>query len=575
MKNLFQLFVYVAFIFLASSVLASVLKPTEKDGLWGYTDEKGVWVIGPQYHQANYFHDGLARVSVLYRHYDYTVPRYFFIMESGEKLKGGIEYDYASDFSNGYAVVGERCGEFAPYSTSYATMPKYDMYLIDISGKSYGYRLKANRMLPPDSLGIVAFLHDDDTYNFELGNIYYPRYGITTLDSIIIPESKSHMPESLYGEKLTPSLIVKGNDTIKTISYRNHLDNVKFHMFHPVRHNINIHDNDSLEKNIIPHLSDCISGQASKALVTNYNTTYKYGFFGLADSDCKEILPPCFSSFKVINDSLVICKYYNGESILYNLKKQQVISKEYDVISEIGPGVLMTRNYTGRTERDFYAGSLPVMADGAISYSGQEILAPESETKSQDYGVQYIGDILWCRREGLWGAYNLAGEQVINHNFRNIMPTRFTPCRDNLVQATDSLGRTSIFDRYGHDIAGPVFKGTSNSQTCDNLQLVRDLKTQKYGLMSMDGTLVLDMLYDNISTRNIYNKDDYTHCLGLAILTINNRQGLVDSSGKILLSVNYDSVTIENETDSTGVATAVVTAIRSEKASTLRLSVPK
>lgn len=571
--SLVRLFILTIYLTLSTNYLiATSLIPKGKDGLWGYVDDNGIWVIEPQYHKAFPFSDGIARVCMCYEHYNYIVPRYFFITESGERLNKFAEYDYATDFVNGYAVVGNRYGEFRPYSTSCWTMPKYEMYLIDTSGKSYESQMKANRMLPPDSHGVVAFLHDDTTYNFELGDIYHPRCGVVSLNRIIVQDSVGPIPESLAEKRFAPEFVVINKDTIRASSYSIDLNKLSDSMWHPIRHG-GIYNRDTGET-IVPLPSD-------NKLMLYYNmipdcfTTYKYGFYGLADKNFNEIVPACFSSFTAINDSLVIYNYYNGGSVLYNIRNAQLLSKEYDVITKLGPETLLVRKETGRTERDFYAGTLPIMADGAISYTGQEIIAPINESNLRSYGIMYIGDIIWCRRNALWGAYNLSGKKVVDHLFKYIMPTHFTPCCDNLVQATDSLDRTSIFNRYGHDIAGPVFKKTSNSQTCADLQLVRNLTSQKYGLMRMDGTLVIDMLYDYISSWNIYNKNDYSHVLGLAVLTIDKRQGLADSSGKILLPVSYDSVKIEKETDSEGKVTAVITAINSGKSSILRLTVPE
>lgn len=79
--------------------------PKEKNGLWGYVDDKGKWKIKPIFNYAGEFNDGLACVMNYYNNYSSIVKLYGYINEKG-KFIIAQKYNYGSDFKNGIAVVG-------------------------------------------------------------------------------------------------------------------------------------------------------------------------------------------------------------------------------------------------------------------------------------------------------------------------------------------------------------------------------------------------------------------------------------------------------------------------------------
>lgn len=153
-KKIFSIFLIILILIGSNKLLGITLKPKEKDGLWGYVDENNFWRINPQYHFAAEFHNGCARVMNYYNHNGYLIPLYNYVKSNGDKLfEKGL--DYASDFQNGYAVIGSRWGgEFKPSGNANYTLPDYRMHLVDSMGVEYN-SMYANVLLPPDSLGIV------------------------------------------------------------------------------------------------------------------------------------------------------------------------------------------------------------------------------------------------------------------------------------------------------------------------------------------------------------------------------------------------------------------------------------
>lgn len=99
------LFLFFLLFFAVTHNYAQNIFPSEKDGVWGYVDNRGKWKIKPQYHYAGNFHDGLACVMKYFNHNNSIVKLYGFIDEKG-KLVIPMEYNYASDFHKGIAIVG-------------------------------------------------------------------------------------------------------------------------------------------------------------------------------------------------------------------------------------------------------------------------------------------------------------------------------------------------------------------------------------------------------------------------------------------------------------------------------------
>ncbi len=130
MKTLFS---YLFTFFLLSSALGKgheVLFPAKKDGLWGFVDISGSWVIKPQYFKAMPFHEGIAAVrefnlwGYVNMEGEWVIEPEFKMATSFEEGLAGVvsnnrwgfinrdgevvipfEYEKVSSFSEGLAVV--------------------------------------------------------------------------------------------------------------------------------------------------------------------------------------------------------------------------------------------------------------------------------------------------------------------------------------------------------------------------------------------------------------------------------------------------------------------------------------
>src|SRR5437868_9194689 len=87
----------------------SGLFPIEQNYKWGYMNASGKIVIPPQFDAADYFYEGLARVTVDKKKRE-GIGKGGYIDKTG-KWVIKPQFDLASEFSEGLAAVGMRIGD--------------------------------------------------------------------------------------------------------------------------------------------------------------------------------------------------------------------------------------------------------------------------------------------------------------------------------------------------------------------------------------------------------------------------------------------------------------------------------
>lgn len=518
--------------------------------LWGYVDETGTWVIKPQFHQADSFYDRYARVMRWYSHNGNLIPCYNFVDLKG-KLLLETYCDYASEFSNSYAVIGNRCGEIYTYSTSNSTLSSYEMCLVDTTGRKYE-GMCANVILQPDSIGVVAFLHHDWIYNFELGNLYRPRVGVICLDSIINTNGKP-LPTSLYSKKESPDHVFISNDTIWANSYYKDLNNIAYNISHSILQTNGLKKRTDSTSNVnyfgdnfVPFTEDNRNLKYSSIIYPikaengwpEWFVVSEHGFYGLLHNNSKDstlVIPTSFSKITLFTDSVLLCKYYNGKEILYNTNGD-VIGEPHDKLRYLNERLILTGDYTNKSTYDFYESCTPIVAYGVMNKIGKTILPTVFECKQREFGVSLVGNSLWAIKDGCWGAYDLNGKQIVSHRYKHIQQSVFGTSEDNLVQATDSIGRITIFDKNGRDIAGPIFASTSNLDCLFEHQLIRLHDSKLYGIMRLNGTITVKPCYDNI---------DMVVKFPIAKVCQKSKWGVINLHGTQKIPLIYDKIIID------------------------------
>lgn len=146
---------------------------------------------------------------------------------------------------------------------------------------------------------------------------------------------------------------------------------------------------------------------------------------------------------------------------------------------------------------------------------------------------------IWtAKKDGKYGYINTKGKIIIDIDFDEALA--FTSYKNAIVK---SNGKYGVIDQVGNYLIDPLYKEISS--TDNNLFIVRDYDTDKYGIIDIDSNIILDLKYDFIGK---FSHDE------LASITINDTYALINSKGKIISNfekiedkkppkvINYDTI---------------------------------
>lgn len=330
---LVRLFIITIYIIISATFLmATSLAPKEKDGLWGYVDDKGKWKIKPAFNSAGEFNEGLACVMNYYNNYSSIVKLYGYINEKG-KFVIPQKYNYGSDFNNGIAVVGMWRGitsiRSSRSSISGLKNKLAEMLVINPKGESYEFADAPHYIdiSNPDSIRI---------YKFDEGRLFSQNISRTDIADTFIhedlrKETGEHIAPTPYpGKQLDYSLVISslieinGVDTslfrwgtnMSIIDDQSNkiLPLIKYPNVNPIQ-DVVVHPSDTLgmwgfknEKGewVIPAKYDYVetyshayndSTANSKSIVDNFKV-HGYKGWGFVDSIGNVVLEPQFDAIE-------------------------------------------------------------------------------------------------------------------------------------------------------------------------------------------------------------------------------------------------------------------------------------
>lgn len=159
------------------------LRPASQEERWGYVDQKGKFVINPQFKSASFFSDGLALVKS-------PDDKFGYINKKGEYVINP-QFVSATEFTNGKAFAtlpegapalinkkGEVVKEFKEYSAVYGYQ---DGIALFSQGKKFGFlNADGEEVIPAtytyigefhEGLAVIAQPKKDDSLDFEYGYI--------------------------------------------------------------------------------------------------------------------------------------------------------------------------------------------------------------------------------------------------------------------------------------------------------------------------------------------------------------------------------------------------------------------
>lgn len=165
MRRNFLFVLLISLVVVCHSLLGMPLIPKEKNGLWGYTNDKGKWKIRPEYHHVGNFSDGLAPVMKYYNHNGAILQLWGYINQKGA-LVIPMKYDFASEFSNGVAFVGYLPGT---HWEAGRTTNLLKMRFIDINGNESDFAKDSFNyaIFDKDSVTLVKNVFTVSSYGFQ------------------------------------------------------------------------------------------------------------------------------------------------------------------------------------------------------------------------------------------------------------------------------------------------------------------------------------------------------------------------------------------------------------------------
>lgn len=272
----------------------------------------------------------------------------------------------------------------------------------------------------------------------------------------------------------------------------------------------------------------------------NYFVLQKDNAYGVIDKNAKIIIEPKFESVIVPNPSkgLFICYSEDDTVKVYNEKNEEIFSKYEEISSirlkNIASGLMYEKSVLKYRSGDKY---------GLIDYSGNKL------TEAIYGNIESLG-----YKEG-----ELLVEQNGKYGVINIKGTNLVPVKYETIKVDAYYTEEDKYDKSGYIIGIKTDEG------------------YRYGYMDVDGELVLDLEYNDISritdvndSTNIYlnaskngqfgvykNKSkiinteyqsiQYSKNANVFILEKSKKYGIADIDGNIILEVKYPQIDINGK----------------------------
>ena len=264
----------------------------------------------------------------------------------------------------------------------------------------------------------------------------------------------------------------------------------------------------------------------------SYYTIYKDNKYGVLSSTGKTIIEPSYSEMIQIpnnKNAVFICTYdINYQTGEYKTKvlnqKNQEIYTQYNKVEAIS-------NKDENNNLLYEQNALKVEQNGKyglISMKGKELISVEYEEISPIIGVENSYKI---KKEGKYGIVDHEGKIVIEPQYVDIDILGKDNKSGFIVK--DDLGKYGIVD-YSNNKILEIKYNSIQKVFANDLYVATDEEKQK--LIKNDGTEVLKEGFSEI--KEILSSQE-----NAVIFVNNNKYGIMDLSGKVLINAEYDFLT--------------------------------
>ena len=305
----------------------------------------------------------------------------------------------------------------------------------------------------------------------------------------------------------------------------------------------------------------------------HWKATRRYidGSWGVINNLGQEVIPTKYSSIQIEEDgTYVVSKHVainqredcvvglvtgcrlnkDGELIIKNEKGEYILAdKKYDWQSDFDSVGRSEVNYHG--DFGFVNKEFRLIVPNNISGTDNDIVIPEE----YDWWYEYAdGLIVVINKDGKYGVIDIDGQTLIAPIYEQIKVLRKN---ENILFNCGKLNDLNVFHWRLADVKGnmvTVSPYIKISQLGENL-LVAETEQNKFAILDSQGRDTIDMLFDVVhdfdvstteSPKYSWEKPEKNENQQYAIVGIDDKYGLIDRHGELLLFPKYRSLTIQS-----------------------------
>lgn len=277
--------------------------------------------------------------------------------------------------------------------------------------------------------------------------------------------------------------------------------------------------------------------EIEKIISWNYFNLYKDGKVGVINRNGDIIIKPEYTSIQIPNPTkaVFICSN-NEEKVVLNEKAQRIFT-EYEEVTDIKLNELAI-------EIPYEKSVLKYKKDnkyGLINFEGKKVT---DATYDSLENLPYKEGELLIEKDGKFGVINMLGKTVIENKYDEIKIDSYYEEENNYRNSGYIVG-TNNGSEMSYEYIN--YKGEQlNKESYQKIERIIDIpnkdeiyliyeKDSKYGILK-NNEEILKKEYDSI---------EYDKLNNLFVILKDNKYGIADIEGKILISNLYDSINIE------------------------------